>query len=466
MADALDLGSSGEIRGGSSPPFRTIYFINEVCILETAISKINESESEISFVITPAEYAKSFEKEYKKEISKVSIPGFRKGKTPVNVIQRFFGDSLKYKTAEKVAAEVFFDYADTNEIVYLGKPSIYDFDYKPEENLSFKLKYEHFPELSNLKYSDLDIEVIDWKITEEMVNEEYRLIKEERTTTEPADIVDSIDFTVKCDLILVENTEGIPVPSPHTMDVHLPRSQEEIRTALMGKVVGDEFAFEYTNTHSHNHEDGSSHEHSATYKYSGKVLEIEKLVLPELNEEFFKSISDSEAASEQEFIDLLRADMSNALDAKIKKETIQRISEKLIELNDFSLGEYQFNHYLNLIVDDEIKAQLAKRKKSVKRDVLMKRMEAIATTKIKLFYIEQAILAEINITVSDQLIEQIAKEEAEKYNQDYETILNIYKNKDNLKDILLTDALYDYLIANNNIIKVEKVDAVEMHSHH
>ncbi|MBI2420261.1 MAG: trigger factor family protein, partial [Ignavibacteriales bacterium] len=80
--------------------------------MDTNITPIHESESEIEITLTPEEYAADFEKAYQKQLKKVNVPGFRKGKVPKNVVEKMFGNALKYDAAEEVANSKFFDYVE------------------------------------------------------------------------------------------------------------------------------------------------------------------------------------------------------------------------------------------------------------------------------------------------------------------------------------------------------------------
>ncbi len=433
--------------------------------MEAVLAKIHESESEINFTVSPEEYAEGFETEYKKELTKVTIPGFRKGKVSRTVVEKYYGDALKYQVAERVATNVFYDYAEANGIHPVGTPGLIEFDYKPEQNLVFKIKFEHFPQLPAVKYKDLAIEVTNLEVTDEMVDREYDGIKAEKVVKEPAETVDSTDYSVMVEILRVDDGEGSEGAVPQKLDVNLPRSKPEITAALMNKKAGDDFAFEFTDSHSHHHE-GEEHEevHTVTYKYTGKVLEVNKLIYPEITAEFIQELSNKEASTEEEFKAVIKRDYTKMFEEQMNRQIRQTLSNKLVEVNDFTVGKHQLDYYLNKIVDEELKEQKEKGK-HLSREAVMKRLEATAQRNVKLYYIEKAIVEAEKLTISDTRLEEIAKREAEKLNYDYEVILNIYKTNDNFKETLLQEELYDFLLANNTVTKVDRKDAPAAHNH-
>ncbi len=421
--------------------------------MESTLTQINESESEISFVLTPEDYADGFNKELKKEMSKVAVPGFRKGKVPVSVIEKYYGDSLQYQAMEKFASDFFFDYAEQN-LKVLGRPSITDFDFKPSENLTYKVRFETTPQLSNLNYKGFEIEVTDIQVTDEMVDREYEGVLASKVILEPAEVIDGLDYSVKIELVAEDDGHGNRIP-PQTMDVNLKQSKEEIKDALMNKKTGDDFNFEFTDTHSHHHEGEEEKEHTVTYKYSGKVLSVSKTVYPEATEELMLEMSNGEAKTAEEFKAIIKRDYSAMFESQMERQIGQKITAKLVELNDFVVGKSQKEYYLNKMVEEQIKSQKEKGKK-VSKEALEKRLEPAAIAQIKAYHIEKAIIAAENITASEEKLIEMAKAEAVKLNYDYEEILKIYKSNDDLLDGFIHSALYDYLQTVNKITKVDK----------
>ena len=87
------------------------------------------------------------------------MPGFRKGKVPLNMIKKMYGDALEYEASEKVANSRFWDVAKEKELNPIGQPQMTDIKFNPGEDLSFKVKFEILPELEVKDYKNLEIEI-------------------------------------------------------------------------------------------------------------------------------------------------------------------------------------------------------------------------------------------------------------------------------------------------------------------
>nr|HRI48514.1 trigger factor family protein [Ignavibacteriaceae bacterium] len=63
--------------------------------MESVITNLSESEKEISFTYTAEEIKPVLDAEISKQIKKIQIDGFRKGKAPMHIIKRVYGDALE-----------------------------------------------------------------------------------------------------------------------------------------------------------------------------------------------------------------------------------------------------------------------------------------------------------------------------------------------------------------------------------
>jgi trigger factor len=77
--------------------------------LEINIKELTESEKEIEVTLQYDEIKKDLESEISKQTKKIQLPGFRKGKAPVALLKKIYGDALEYEASEKVASSQFWN---------------------------------------------------------------------------------------------------------------------------------------------------------------------------------------------------------------------------------------------------------------------------------------------------------------------------------------------------------------------
>ena len=119
--------------------------------------KTNEKgtcRKEMVAMLTYEELVPYFEKAMSNFRSKAEIPGFRKGKAPIDMIKKMYGQSIEYTETENIANDVFRKYYIDNNINVYGMPELTDIDYKPKESMMFKVEFDFVPEDTMKKYKE------------------------------------------------------------------------------------------------------------------------------------------------------------------------------------------------------------------------------------------------------------------------------------------------------------------------
>ena len=149
--------------------------------MEFKVNDLSLSEREVEVTLTYDEIKTDLEKEVKKQSKNIQLAGFRKGKVPVNVLKKMYGDALEYEASEKVANKRFWELADKEHFHPIGQPSMTDIKFKPGEDFLFKVKFEILPKLEVKEYTGLEIEIPKFEVKEEDVDSELNyLLKSNR----------------------------------------------------------------------------------------------------------------------------------------------------------------------------------------------------------------------------------------------------------------------------------------------
>ena len=132
--------------------------------MESNVKEISASENEIEISLKFDDVKNDIEAEVKKQTKNIQLPGFRKGKVPKNILKKRFGNSLEFEASEKIANKHFWEIAKEKNLNPIGQPTMTEFDFKPGEDLNFKVKYEVVPQIELKDYTDQKIEIPNFKI--------------------------------------------------------------------------------------------------------------------------------------------------------------------------------------------------------------------------------------------------------------------------------------------------------------
>ncbi len=122
--------------------------------MDSKINDISSSEKELEVTLSYDEIKEEIEAEVKKQTKKIQIPGFRKGKVPLPMIKKMYGDALEYEASEKVANARFWKAAEEQNLNPIGRPALKDIKFTPGSDLFFKVQFETIPLLNIENYKN------------------------------------------------------------------------------------------------------------------------------------------------------------------------------------------------------------------------------------------------------------------------------------------------------------------------
>ena len=423
--------------------------------MEYNVVEINSSEKEVEIKLPYEEIKKDIIDEVKKQAKTLQIPGFRKGKVPLPMIKKMYGDALEYEASEKVANSIFWKVAQEKDLKPIGQPSMTDLKFEPEKDLTFKVKYETIPTLTVSGYKDLTFDIPEYVVSDEEIEKEIGYILNSNKVLEDADVIDSKQYIIDAEIILVEKDgEKISDAKPEKMQIDLSADgiAKEIVENANGKKVGESFNFSYKDEHKHKLEDGTEETHSQEYKYNVNISGIKKVVLPELNEELIKKVTKDKISTESELREEIKKDIQSYYDQRVEELTRAKLVNEILKSNDFIPPQTLVNNILEEYVKSE-EEQAKKSKYPFNREEAKTRLLKSAETEVKWYLIKNEILKQENITLTDDDLKELAEKDSEKTGIPVEKLLNYYKTS-NQSEKTLDQKLFEFLKKNNTINKV------------
>ena len=425
--------------------------------MEFKINELSLTENEVEVTFAYDEIKDNIDGEVKKQSKKIQIPGFRKGKVPVSILKKMYGDSLEYEASEKVANNRFWELAENQHLHPLGQPRLTDLKFKPGEDFSFKVKYEVMPKLEVKEYTDLVIEIPELIVKDEDVDAEIKnILKSNSTNEESGEVGDDNNYIIDVEVIRVnENGELYPDTKPEKIQIDLSndRVQADIINNSKGKKIGESFNFTFTDKRKEKDEQGNEKEVSELFNYSAKINGIKKIIVPELNEELIKKVTKDKVSNETD----LRTEIRKDLQTYVDQRTDELINDKLIGLiiknNDFNPPSTLVAN----ILDDLVKRDEESFKKQgygkYNREEALKRLKPVAEIDVKWYLIKDAVEKKEGIKISDEELQKLAEEDTVKTGISVDKLLNYYKSS-NYSERLLDKKLLDFLKERNTINKV------------
>jgi trigger factor len=428
------------------------------------VNEITSSEKEVEVTLEFEEIKSDLESEVSKQVKKLNVPGFRKGKVPRNIVKKMYGDAFEYEASEKVANSHFWKIAKDNSLNPIGQPVMTDLDFKVGEDLKFKVKFETIPSLEVKNYTELEIEVPDYVANDDEVEKEIFNIKKSNSVNEKAEVVDGNNFIIDVEMQRI-NEDGTPFENTKTEKMQIDLTNERVHPDIInnanGKKVEETFQFSFDDKKKVPKPDGTEEEVSEKFVYDIKILDINKIVLPELNEELVKKVTKDKVTNESDLRVEIKKDIQSYYDQQIEQTTRGKLINKIIENNEFTPPVTLVNNILEEMIKSEEQRLNQQGIKNIKKENLVAYLKPSAEHEVKWYLLKAEIEKKENIKVSDEELNEMAKKDSEKTGLPVEKLINYYQNS-NQTERLLDQKLFDYLKMNNSI---KKVDPEKLHNH-
>lgn len=403
--------------------------------MSVQIEKLENSMAKLTIETSAEELEKALEKAFQKNKKKISIPGFRKGKVPRQMIEKMYGPSIFYEDAanelipqeyEKALEECEEDIVSSPEIdvtqIEKGKPFIF--------TALVALK----PEIKLGKYKGVKVEKADTEVTDEEVDAEIN--RERENNARNIEVTDRavkdgdmtiIDFEGFVDDVAFEGGKGENYPLTIGSGAFIPGFEEQLVGAEIGKEV------EVNVTFPEDYQASELQGKAAVFKCT--VKEIKEKELPELDDEFASEVSEFDTLAEY------KADVKDKLTEKKVKEAKEAkesaVIEAIVKDSDMEIPGPMLETQQRQMID-EFAQRMQMQGLSMEQyyqftgatyDQMVEQVKPQAEARIKSRLVLEAIVKAEKIEVSEEEYEEELKSMAEVYQMEVEKIKEMLPEK-------------------------------------
>lgn len=422
--------------------------------MDLQLNELENTKKELTAELSYEELTPHFDKALESYKKKATIPGFRKGKAPLNMIRKLYGDGIEYSALEDVANEIFVKYIVDNKLQLLSKGAITDLDYKPKEKFIFKVVFEIMPEINVDDYKGLELKKTKYLIDDSLVEDEIQYHKFRNATNEMDGIASDDNYIITVDLQNLDEAGNILIgQSQKDLKIYLgnPEIYPEFKEGFRGIKEGEVRIID-----SKNAEGGLK-------KVQVTCSKIEKIVYPEMNEEFFQKVTGKEGIkSEDEFRNEIRGELQKIYDGISDRKLDSEVITEMIKRNDVPAPEKYVEAILSGMIDD-YKHQFQKHQlpKDFNAEEFKKEKRVDAILQAKWYLIREKLIETDELKVEEEDYKKIAEENATKYNIPPDKLIEAYKENEDVKMKILNDKVLDKIISNAKIEEVEELKKKE-----
>ncbi len=413
-----------------------------------------KNEVKLTFNIEAEKFEEAMKKVYSKTAKYFNIPGFRKGKAPMQLVERQYGSAIFYEDAfNELVPDIYDEAIKENKIEAVSRPSIDIVQMEKGKELIFTATVDTKPEVKLGKYKGIEIKKIEYNTTDKDIEHELghmaernaRLITIEDRAVEKGDIT-TIDFEgsidgVKFDGGTAENHEleiGSNTFIPGFEDQIIGMKIDEVKDVKV-KFPDDYFSKDLAGK-------------DAVFKVT--LHGIKKKELPKIDDEFAKDVSEFDTLDELKNSIKERLDTDNERKAKyeIEEEAIKTVCDNtkidipngMVELeidNMMKDMETRLSYQgLNL---NQYMQMLGKTEADVRGE-----FKEQAERQIKSRLVLEAVVNAEKLEAEESEVTDKVKEMASQYGRKEEELLENEQLKEYIAENLKTEKAIDFIVKN------------------
>lgn len=328
--------------------------------MQTTINQITPVEYELQIDATAQDLAPKIDKKLREQRAGMSLKGFRKGKVPMSILKKMFGESLVIDVVERSILQVFQDeIIEPGEHKVIGMPSFGDFDYKLDGDLHATLKFGVHPEIELKDISGEKIMKLVHEVTDEEIANEIKQLqmRDAELSDRTKGGIKKTDY-VTIDMQRLDAESNTPIIGEREEDVAFfvddEKLREALRESLLGKKVDATFRVDLPKEEEGMPSEDGAKDDAAAERVAYEVLvkEVKERTLPELDAEFIKQATREEAEDEAGLKTFIQSQIERSYAEESRKLLESELMTRMLELHDFPVPNAAVEVFINSFVED------------------------------------------------------------------------------------------------------------------
>lgn len=383
--------------------------------MKTKLDKLSDTKVKLTVTLGEAELDSARQVALKKLSRNVRVPGFRKGRAPLNIVedsldQNVLQEEVLNNALSKAVAEAFID----QKLQALDRPSVEVLKFVPRKELEFTAESEIIPDVKLGDYRKLKSKLVKPEITEKEVDEIIQRMQENFANKKLVERKAQLGDVVVIDF--VGKRDGVAFDGGKADDFELKLGDGQFIPGFEDGIIGhksrDEFNLELKFPKNYHAKDIAGKD----VVFEVNLKSVNEIELPEVNDEFAAKCGPFTSAED------LRNDIRHEIELRNERESTEKHKDNLVN----ELSEASKTALPELLVNDRLKSLELDLEQNLKRqgltmdsylttqgfkdrdDWLEREATPVAKKQVKAGLVLSELSKEFNIDISrDELVEQI-----------------------------------------------------------
>lgn len=389
--------------------------------MNVKMEKLEKNVVKLEITVEAEKFNEALKKSFTKNAKKFNVPGFRKGKAPLNIVKRYYGEGVLFEDAiDMIYRDTYSKALEENNINPIDYPSIDIVQIGEGKEFIYTAEITVMPEVELGEYKGLEVKKNEYNVTDEDVENKLKEtqlrnarieVKEDRAI-EKGDIA-VIDFKGFIGDVAFEGGEG----TDYELEIGSGTFIDNFEDQLIGLKAGDSKDINVTFPEQYGREELNGK--PAKFEVTVKSVKVKEL--PAIDDEFAKEVSEFETL--EEYRNDIKSNLEEANKIRVKREYEDAVINAAVANAKIDIPEVMVNREIDGMLRD-LETRLQYQGLDIKtyyqftntsEESFRQQMKEVATNKVKTEIVMDKIAEVEEIKATEEEVKAKAKEMAEMY---------------------------------------------------
>ncbi len=424
------------------------------------VENLEKNMAKLTVEVPAGQFEEAIKAAYNKNKGRFSIPGFRKGKAPLAMIEKMYGLEVFYEEAANIVLDATYpDAADESELEIVSRPEIDLVQIEKGKPFIYTATVAVKPEVTLGEYKGIEVERAVAEVTDEDVEKELKKVQDQNSrllTVEDRPVEDG-DYTV---IDFEGFVDGVPFEGGKAEDYSLVIGShsfiDTFEEQLIGRNIGEECEVNVTFPEVYHSKEVAGK--PAMFKVTVKEIKVKEL--PELNDEFAGEVSEFDTLDEYKAD--IRAKLLESKEKQAATENENRVVEKVVEGASMDIPEPMLDFQVQNMINDYARRMQSQgmslseymKYTGMSADQMKNQARPQAEKTIRTRLVLEAVVKAENIEISQERLDEELQNMANSYKMEIDQVKSYMGDHgiEQMKEDLAVQEAVDFLVAEAKLV--------------
>ena len=382
----------------------------------------------------------------------IKVPGFRKGKVPVQYVKKYHGEAVENEAVQNLLSEAYQKAVLSKGLHPLAEPRFENLQAEEGKGISVDAAIEVRPDVEIKDYKKVPVEAEKPEVKDSEVDDALKTLSERMATFQSVD-----REAASSDFLIIDyaplSDSGEPVEDErqknHPVDLSGDNIVPEFRAGLTGMKPGEEKELRVKYP-----EDFANKSLAGVEKtFTVKVMEVKEKLVPEIDDAFAQRFGD-DVNSLAELKAKVFNDLSKEAEERYRHDVTEKIIDKIIENNEFEVPDIMIENYLLSVIDEDRRRRPGVPDEEQREKEIRELFSEAAVRTIRKYIIMDYVGKKEKLAVSQEEIDERVKTIADSTGKPIDEVKRVFlagEGRKSLENELLDQKILNFLRENADI---------------